>query len=68
MDVRLVRTRARGLDASWIGRAVIVGDACGTLSDVELDRRGRVVALYLGGQRVIVTRDTVAIYDTLGGR
>lgn len=65
MDARLVRTRARDIDASWIGREMMVGRAVGALSDIERNR-GHVTALYLGGQRVPVSRDTVAIYDTLG--
>lgn len=65
MDVRLVRTRARDLDASWIGCQMIVGDAFGTLSDLDTDSRGRVSGLYLGGQHVPVTRGTVAVRDTL---
>lgn len=66
MDARLVRTRARDLDESWIGREMMVDRACGALSDIER-RHGRVVGLYVGGQRVTVARATVAIYDTLGG-
>lgn len=65
MDARLVRTKARDLDASWIGREMMVGRAIGALSDIE-HHHGRVIALYVGGQRVTVTRDTVAIYDTPG--
>jgi hypothetical protein len=66
MDARLVRTRARDLDATWIGREMMVDRAVGALSDIEWGH-GRITALYVGGQRVPVTRDTVAIYDTLGG-
>lgn len=65
MDARLVRTNARDLDESWIGREMMVGHAIGALSDLER-HHGRIVALYVGGQRVTVTRDTVVIYDTLG--
>lgn len=45
---------------------MMVGRAVGALSDIEWGH-GRITALYVGGQRVPVTRDTVAIYDTLGG-
>lgn len=44
---------------------MIVGRAVGALSDIEW-QHGRIAALYVGGQRVPVSRGTVAIYDTLG--
>ena len=66
MLVRLVRVRAELLDASWIGREMIVGHACGTLSDLETDRRGHATAVYIGGTRIPITHETIAVYDTLG--
>ncbi len=68
MDVRLVRVAATDLDATWIGRQMIVGAVCGALSDVERDKRGAVIALYVAGARVPVDRSIVATYDTLGAR
>lgn len=68
MDARLVRCKATDLDATWIGRQMIVGAVCGGLSDIERNRRGAVVALYVAGERVPVGRSDVAIYDTLGAR
>lgn len=65
MDVRLTRLAASDLDGSWIGREMILGGICGALSDIEHDRHGRAVVLYIAGQRIRIAADTIAIYDTL---
>lgn len=68
MDTGLVRIAAVDLDATWIGQQMIAGTTCGSLSDIDHDKRGNVSALYVGGSRVLVKRSDVVIYDALALR
>lgn len=67
MTARLAHFPASNLDASWIGREMIVdGTHCGVLSDVE--RVSEQVWVYLSGSAFVVAADAVVTVDTLAAR